>query len=95
MAWIGAEKSRDGAFAPAPVPVPAPAHPSHTLVPPSFPSETPASRIEAAFKEFTSRPDVAVVLVNQHVRSGGGVGAGLWGVAVWRCGAGAGRGWGR
>jgi len=30
-------------------------------------SETPAGRIEAAFREFTTRPDIAVVLVTQPV----------------------------
>lgn len=30
-------------------------------------TETPAGRIEAAFREFTTRPDVAVVLVTQPV----------------------------
>jgi V-type H+-transporting ATPase subunit F len=30
-------------------------------------TETPAGRIEAAFREFTARPDIAVVLVTQAV----------------------------
>ena len=30
-------------------------------------AETPAGRIEAAFREFTARPDIAVVLVTQAV----------------------------
>ncbi|KAK4702937.1 V-type H+-transporting ATPase subunit F, partial [Phenoliferia sp. Uapishka_3] len=31
-------------------------------------SKTPVSTIEAAFAEYTERPDMAVVLINQHVR---------------------------
>lgn len=31
-------------------------------------AETPASTIEAAFAEYTERSDMAVVLINQHVR---------------------------
>lgn len=38
--------------------------PSHQPPPPS---ETPVLRIEAAFKDFTTRPDIAVVLISQHV----------------------------
>jgi hypothetical protein len=29
----------------------------------------PQSRIEDAFKEFTNREDIAVLLINQYVRS--------------------------
>jgi hypothetical protein len=31
--------------------------------------ETPARAIEDAFKDFTARDDIAVVLINQYVRS--------------------------
>jgi len=35
---------------------------------PNTPSpETPASRIESAFREFAARPDIAVILVTQPV----------------------------
>ena len=41
------------------------------LPPPPLPNsthpETPVPRIEATFKDFTSRPDIAVVLISQHV----------------------------
>jgi hypothetical protein len=30
-------------------------------------AETPTSVIEAAFQEFTERPDIAILLINQHV----------------------------
>lgn len=30
--------------------------------------ETPTAVIEAAFQEFTERPDIAILLINQHVR---------------------------
>jgi vacuolar-type H+-ATPase subunit F/Vma7 len=31
--------------------------------------ETPTSAVESAFTEFTEREDIAIVLINQHVRS--------------------------
>jgi V-type H+-transporting ATPase subunit F len=31
-------------------------------------AKTPASSIEAKFQEFTERTDIAIVLINQHVR---------------------------
>lgn len=31
-------------------------------------AETPQSTIEAAFTEFTERSDIAILLINQHVR---------------------------
>lgn len=33
--------------------------------------ETQISTIEAAFQEFTERKDVAILLINQHVKSRG------------------------
>ncbi|KAI5449929.1 H(+)-transporting V1 sector ATPase subunit F [Naganishia albida] len=30
-------------------------------------AKTPTSVIEAAFQEFTERPDIAILLINQHV----------------------------
>jgi V-type H+-transporting ATPase subunit F len=30
-------------------------------------TETPTTVIEAAFQEFTERPDIAILLINQHV----------------------------
>ena len=30
--------------------------------------ETPLSTVEEAFQEFTKRKDVAIILINQHVR---------------------------
>jgi vacuolar-type H+-ATPase subunit F/Vma7 len=32
--------------------------------------ETQVSTIEAAFQEFTERKDIAILLINQHVRLG-------------------------
>ncbi len=41
------------------------------------PPETSARTIEEAFKEFTSRDDIAVVLINQYVRAVCGAGPAL------------------
>jgi hypothetical protein len=30
--------------------------------------ETPTAVIESAFQEYTERPDIAILLINQHVR---------------------------
>jgi V-type H+-transporting ATPase subunit F len=30
-------------------------------------TETPTSVIESSFQEFTERPDIAILLINQHV----------------------------
>lgn len=32
-------------------------------------SETQVSTIEAAFQDFTERKDIAILLINQHVRA--------------------------
>ena len=40
---------------------------SHTLSPHTC-IETSVSDIEEAFKSFTTRPDINVLLINQHVR---------------------------
>lgn len=32
------------------------------------PTETPVSKIEETFNEFTRRKDIAIILINQHVR---------------------------
>jgi vacuolar-type H+-ATPase subunit F/Vma7 len=39
---------------------------SHTNV---YCAETQISTIEAAFADFTSRKDIAILLINQHVSS--------------------------
>ena len=33
-----------------------------------YPAETQVSAIEAAFQDFTERKDIAILLINQHVR---------------------------
>jgi V-type H+-transporting ATPase subunit F len=34
----------------------------------AYRSETPTSAVETAFNDFTERPDIAILLINQHVR---------------------------
>jgi hypothetical protein len=36
-------------------------------------SETPVKKIEDTFKELTSREDIAILLINQHVSPSGGL----------------------
>lgn len=43
--------------------------PPRTLQPVLIPTEeTQVSTIEAAFQDFTERKDIAILLINQHVR---------------------------